>query len=149
MLRRTLALLFASLFANAADQDPFFPKPSYFKKYFARTVTKVELEPPVKFEDYAIDGKLELSLKAYLALVMSNNPNVGIQRISLTLNENSIMRAFGQFDPIATASFNATRSQSAGTSALSGGSTINQLSQPLNLGFTQTLETGTRYNVAV
>ncbi len=148
MLRRTVALLLAAALGNAADQDPFFPKPSYFKKYFARTVTKVELEPPVKFEDYAIDGKLELSLKAYLALVMSNNPNVGIQRISLTLNENSIMRAFGQFDPVATASFNATRAMSAGTSALSGGSTLNQLSQPLTLGFTQTLQTGTRYNIA-
>ena len=151
MLRLTrpllLTLLIATL-ANAADQDPFFPKPSYFKKYFARTVTSVELQPPVKFEDYAVDGKLELSLKAYLALVISNNPNVGIQRLSLTVNEDSIMRAFGQFDPIATASFNATRAFSSGTSALAGGATLNQLSQPLSLGVTQTLQTGTRYTIA-
>jgi outer membrane protein TolC len=108
----------------------------------------VELQPPLKFEDYVAEGKLELSLKAFLGLVMSNNPNVGIQRLSLTLNEDSITRAFGQFDPVATASFQATRSLSAGSSALAGGSTINLLSQPFNLGVTQTLQTGTRYSIA-
>jgi outer membrane protein TolC len=148
MLCRFFTLVVCAALAHAADQDPFFPKPSYFKKYFARTVTKVELQPPVRFEDYAIDGKLELSLKAYLGLVMSNNPNVGIQRLSLTLNEDSIVRAFGQFDPTATASFNATRALTSGTSALSGGSTLNQLSQPFNLGVTQTLQTGTRYTIS-
>ncbi|HWZ31826.1 MAG TPA: TolC family protein [Bryobacteraceae bacterium] len=144
----TLSLLTLACIAHGADQDPYFPKPSYFRKYFARTVTKVELQPPLKFEDYVAEGKLELSLKAFLGLVMSNNPNVGIQRLSLTLNEDSITRAFGQFDPVATASFQATRSLSAGSSALAGGSTINLLSQPFNLGVTQTLQTGTRYSIA-
>lgn len=144
----TLVVLAAAATACAADQDPFFPKPSYFRKYFARTVTRVELAPPAKFEDYTIDGKLELSLKAYLSLVMANNPNVSIQRLNLTLNEDSILRAFGQFDPVATASFTSTRALSAGTSALSGGATLNQLSQPFNLGVTQTLETGTRYTIS-
>ena len=144
----TLSLLMLACIAHGADQDPYFPKPSYFRKYFARTVTKVELQPPLKFEDYVAEGKLELSLKAFLGLVMSNNPNVGIQRLSLTLNEDSITRAFGQFDPVATASFQATRSLSAGSSALAGGSTINLLSQPFNLGVTQTLQTGTRYSIA-
>jgi len=144
----TLTLLTLACIAHGADQDPYFPKPSYFRKYFARTVTKVELQPPLKFEDYVAEGKLELSLKAFLGLVMSNNPNVGIQRLSLTLNEDSITRAFGQFDPVATASFQATRSLSAGSSALAGGSTINLLSQPFNLGVTQTLQTGTRYSIA-
>lgn len=142
----TIAVLLAAA-ASGASQDPYFPKPSYFKKYFARTVTKVELAPPVRFEDYAAGGKLELSLKAYLGLVMSNNPNVSIQRLNLTLNEDSITRAFGQFDPVANASFSATRALTAGTTALSGGSTLNQLSQPLNLGVTQQLETGTRYTI--
>jgi hypothetical protein len=41
----------------------------------------VELQPPLHFEDYVVDGKLELSLKAYLDLVMANNPNVSIQRL--------------------------------------------------------------------
>ncbi len=133
--------------APAADDDPFFPKPAYFKKYFARTVTKVELEPPLKLEDYMIDGKLELSLKAYLNLVIANNPNVGIQRLSLTVNEDAITRAFGIFDPQANASFQTTRQLTSGTSALSGASTLNQLTQPLSLGVTQTLATGAQYNI--
>src|SRR5580658_9183207 len=104
---RSLALglvVFAGL-ASAADSDPYFPKPSYFKKYFARTVTKVELQPPVKLEDYLIDGTLELSLKSFLDLVMANNPNVLIQKLSLVVNEDGIMRAFGSFDAQAFASF--------------------------------------------
>lgn len=139
-------LVFAGL-AGAADDDPYFPKPSYFKKYFARTVTKVELEPPAKLADYLVEGKLELSLKSYLDLVMVNNPNVGIQRLSLTVNEDAITRALGVFDPQATASFQTTRQLSSGTSALSGASTLNQLSQPLSLGVTQTVPTGAQYNI--
>ena len=54
--------------------------------------------------------------------------------------------AVGRFRELITT--NATRSLSSGTSALSGGSTINQLSQPLNLGVTQTLQTGTRYSIS-
>src|ERR1700729_3113720 len=98
----TLALILSGL-ASAAD--PYFPKPSYFKKYFARTVTKVDLQPPVKLADYVVDGKLELSLKSFLDLVMANNPNVLIQRLSLVVNEDAILRAFGNFDPVATANF--------------------------------------------
>ncbi len=139
-------LVFAGI-AGAADDDPYFPKPSYFKKYFARTVTKVELEPPLKLEDYVVDGKLELSLKSYLDLVMANNPNVGIQRLSLTVNEDAITRAFGVFDPQATASFQTTRQLTSGTSALSGASTLNQLSQPFGLSVSQTLLTGGQYNI--
>lgn len=145
---RPLTLLLVAATAWAASQDPYFPKPSYFKKYFARTVTKVELAPPARFEDYVAAGKLELSLKSFLDLVMANNPNVSIQRLNLTLNEDSITRAFGQFDPVASASFSATRALSAGTTALSGGSTLNQLTQPLNLGVTQQLESGTRYTIS-
>lgn len=139
-------LVFAGI-AGAADDDPYFPKPSYFKKYFARTVTKVELEPPLKLEDYVVEGKLELSLKSYLDLVMANNPNVGIQRLSLTVNEDAITRAFGVFDPQATASFQTTRQLTSGTSALSGASTLNQLSQPFGLSVSQTLLTGGQYNI--
>jgi outer membrane protein len=143
----TLVLVLAAA-ASGANQDPFFPKPSYFRKYFARTVTKVELAPLARFDDYVVAGKLELSLKSYLDLVMSNNPNVSIQRLNLTLNEDAITRAFGQFDPTANASFSATRALTPGTSALSGSSTLNQLSQPLNLSVTQQLETGTRYTIS-
>ena len=139
-------LIFAGV-ARAADDYPFFPKPSYFKKYLGRVVTKVELAPPARLDDFAVDGRLELSLKGYLELVLANNPNVGIQRLNVELFNDAITRAFGAFDPQASASFQATRQLSAGTTALSGAATLNQLSQPLSLGVTQTLQTGTQVSI--
>lgn len=133
--------------AARADDFPFFPQPSYFKKYLARPVTGVELGPPVRLEDYVVDSKLELSVKAYLNLVMANNPNVSIQKLTLAVSDDAITRALGVFDPTATASFTTTRSLSGTTSAVSGGTTINSLSQPLNFGVQQLLPSGATYNI--
>jgi outer membrane protein len=133
--------------AHAADDYPFFPKPSYFRKYFARPVTTVELQPPIKIEDYVVSGRLELTVKSYLELVMANNPNISLQRLNVVLSEDAITRAFGIFDPFATASFTATRSKSGTTNATSGASTLNTLSQPLNFGVSQELSTGTQYSI--
>src|ERR1700733_2082629 len=122
--------------AQAGSDYPFFPQPNYFKKYLAKPVTGVELGPPVLLEDYVIDSKLELSVKAYLTLVMANNPNVSIQKLSVTVSEDAITRAFGAFDPLATASFTTTRALSGTTSAVNGATTLNSLSQPFNVGVT-------------
>jgi outer membrane protein TolC len=134
--------------AARADDFPFFPQPSYFKKYLARPVTGVELGPPVRLEDYVVDSKLELSVKSYLNLVMANNPNVSIQRLTVAVSDDAITRALGVFDPTATASFTTTRSLSGTTSAVSGGTTINSLSQPLNFGVQQLLPSGATYNIS-
>ncbi len=132
---------------QAEDSNPYFPKPSYFRKNFAQAPTRVDLEPPVQIEDYVVGGKLELSLKAYLALVMANNPDISIQRLSVQLSRNTLAGSFGMFDPLATASFNAIRSLSGTANATSGAATLNQLSQPLSLGVQQLLPSGAFYNV--
>jgi outer membrane protein len=149
-LFRALAILLLvwSDAARAADQDPYFPKPAFFRKYFARVVTKVDLDPPVHLEDYVVEGRLELSLKSYLSLVMANNANISLQRLSVVTSQDAITRAFGQFDPTATASFQATRTLSETTNATQGAATLNTLSQPLTFGVTQTLQTGTQYSVS-
>lgn len=132
--------------AFAADY-PFFPQPNYFKKYFASPVTGFELGPPVRFEDYVVDSKLELSVKSYLSLVMANNPNVSIQKLNVAISSDAITRAFGIFDPLGTASFSTTRSLSGTTSAVNGATTLNSLSQPLNLNVQQLLPTGASYTL--
>ncbi|HTB15338.1 MAG TPA: TolC family protein [Bryobacteraceae bacterium] len=139
-------LIFGSI-ARAGDDYPFFPQPNYFRKYLARAVTSVELGPPVLLENYVVDSKLELSVKAYLNLVMANNPNVSIQKLTVALSDDAITRAFGMFDPLATASFSATRTLTGTTSAVNGATTLNSLSQPLNLGVQQLLPTGATYSV--
>jgi len=135
----------ATLFAQS---DPFFPQPSYFRKHLFLTPTHVELQPPVRLNDFVVGGTLELSLRNYLELVIANNPDISVQKLSVEFSRNAITRAFGVFDPFATATFSATRTVTQSNSLLAGATTLNQLSQPLGLSYQQTLETGTQYNIA-
>lgn len=61
--------------------------------------------------------------------------------------EDAVMRAFGNFDPLGTGSFQSTRSLTQGTTALSGASTLDVLSQPFSLGWQQLLPSGATYNI--
>jgi outer membrane protein len=162
---RTLATLVpfaifwaAPTFAQQITSDPSFPRPAYFRRHFGTTLTHVELQPPTRLADYVVDGKFELSLKNYLELVMANNPDISIQKVTLELARDAVLRAFSIFDPVASASFSTTRTETPSGSVLSGVpvsgaagqvqiAVLNQLIQPLTLGYQQTMETGTQYNV--
>src|SRR5690242_18430314 len=91
------------LAASAHAQVNSFPRPGYFRETFSQPVTRVDLAPPVRLQDFVVSGKdgkmLELSLKDYLSLVMSNNTDVAIQRLTISTAENSVMRSFSIFDP--------------------------------------------------
>lgn len=127
--------------------SPLFGSPSYFRKTFATPTPRIELRPPVRLSDFVVDGKLELSLKSYLELVLANNTDILIQRLSVEQPRNAITRAFSQFDPVATARFSSTRSTTPTTDVLQGASTLSNLAQPLNFGYQQKLQTGTTYSV--
>ncbi len=134
----------AGLFAQDA---PVFPSPTYFREHFSVPRTRVELQSPVRLSDFAIGGALELSLRSYLELVMANNTDIEIQKVTLEFQKNAIQRAFARFDPNLTASFNSRRTKSPASDVLAGAATINQLSQPANFNYQQTLESGTQYSV--
>jgi outer membrane protein TolC len=138
---------FSFVLALAAQTEQFFPEPSYFKKHFAGVSTHVELEPPSKLGDYVKEGALELSLRGYLDLVMANNPDVMVQKLNLEFSRDAITRAFGIFDPLATANFSATRTVSPTGSLLQGAQTLNTLTQPFSLQYQQTLPTGGQYTI--
>src|SRR5215471_18607041 len=93
--------LIAGILATAAAfaQTSSFPKPSYFREAFQKTRTKVELEKPAWLKDFVADGKLELSLKNYLALAMANNTDIQLQFLSVEIPKNSILSAMGVWDP--------------------------------------------------
>lgn len=145
----TLRCLLASLLPAAAafGQLTSFPKPSYFRQTFARPITHVELNAPVHLEDYVIGGKLELSLHSYLELVMANNTDIAIQRLTVDVAENAITRAFAPFDPLGTANFMSMRQITPASESLQGATTLVQLTQPANFFYSQTLPTGTQYTV--
>jgi len=141
----------ASLAADVPPYEPphdaFFPTPAYFHNHFGAPPTRVQLEGPIGLAQYVRDGKIVLSLRDYLDLVMNNNADITVQRVEVQLYENAITRAFAIFDPFANAFFQDTRSKTPSNSALNGARTLNQLSQPLNLSFQQLTPTGGSYAI--
>jgi outer membrane protein len=143
-------LLILGLFSMSLvwGQVNTFPKPAYFRETFAKPDTRVELKPPARLQDYVVSGKIELSLRSFLELVMANNTDIAIQRLTVQTAQNAIMRAFQPFDPILTASFSSTRSKTPANDLLAGAATVSSLSQPARFQYSQTLPTGATYNVS-
>src|SRR5215475_15099138 len=126
MLYRSLTaglILTASAFAQLTS----FPKPNYFRETFNKTVPKVELQAPAKLKDFVQGDKLELSLKNYLELVMANNTDIQIQKLSVEMPKNAILRAFGRFDPTAAAQFTTTRATQPASNVQDVGGTATEL----------------------
>ena len=152
MLSRTfLAGIIVS--TGAFAQMSSFPKPNYFREVVRQTKTKVDLQPPVRLKDFVVSGKLELSLKNFLELVMANNTDVQVTFLSVEIPKNNITSASGIWDPTALASFSTTRTTSVPTNPSQSqnatlGSTSKSLSQPLSLSYSQALDTGTNYTVS-
>ncbi len=142
---RSVFVLVPVLAGSAFAQLSSFPKPSYFRETFSQLNTRVELKGPVGLKDFVLDGKLSLSLKSYLELVMSNNTDIQIQMLSVEAPKNAIMRALATWDPTANASFSSTRSKAPSVTALAGANTSESLSQPANFSVSQVLPTGAQY----
>ena len=144
---RLLALLcIFALLLTAADA-PTFPRAAYFRNHFQNPQTRIELQPPSHLDDFVVGGKLELSLRSYLELVMANNTDIEIQRVQLETYRNNITRQYGLFDPAFVGSFDAIRAKQTSSSALTGASQLNTLNQTADFGYTQTLPTGTQFTV--
>lgn len=127
---------------------PVFPTISYFKERFKTPSTEVQIEPIRRLEDFVVDGKLELSLRDYLELVIANYPMVQVQKISLQIQRNGITRAFSQFDPTLTLSFSSTRASAPTTSVLQGAETLKTLNQPGRISYRQLLPTGATFQTS-
>lgn len=153
-MRLRTILLGTLLAAGAFAQMSSFPKPSYFRETFAKAQTHVELKAPAKLKDFVAGGKLELSLKHYLELVMANNTDIQIQFLTLEIPKNNILAAFGVWDPNVRTAFTTTRSTNFVTSPSAAldsapvGTALKALSQPYSLNYTQLLPTGTQYTVS-
>lgn len=127
---------------------PSFPHASYFRQLFSKDNTpRVELMPSIKLADFVIGGHLELSLRSYLELVLANNTDIAIQRVTVQTFRNDILRQYGRFDPLVTAGFTATRANVPTTSVISGASNLSTLNQPFTSQYIQTFENGTQLRV--
>ncbi|MBI4890065.1 MAG: TolC family protein [Acidobacteria bacterium] len=126
-----------------STQAPWVGTGAWMRQVFSPGDTRVTIEGPVHLKDYVIDGKLTLSLKAYLDLVVANNTDVAVQRLSIETPKNAIQRAFGVFDPTINSSFAATRATTPATNQLQGAAVVSSLNQPFSLRFQELLPTST------
>ncbi len=121
-----------------------FPKASYFRKMFSEPPLRVELQPPARLADYVVDGKLELSLRSYLDLVMANNTDISIQRLSVETYKNAITTAFGKYDPSLTVSAGYNHSAVPAADQLQGAAVSKSTTAgPLQFSYSQLLGIGT------
>lgn len=129
--------------SDVANKAPWVGTGAWMRQVFRPSDTKVTVEGPVHLKDFVVDGKLTLSLKNYLDLVVANNTDVAVQRLSIESPKNAIQRAFGVFDPTLSSNFNATRATTPATNQLQGAQVLSNLNQPFNARFTELLPTST------
>lgn len=139
------ALLLAA--APVAAQFATFPAQDYFREQWQPAPYDIEIDTVGNLEDYVVDGKLELSLRTYLELVMANHPNVQIQVINVLEQENAIQSALSPFDPNLTLDFNANRGTNPSQDVLQGGAVVSTLRQNGGFTYRQMLDTGLSYTV--
>jgi outer membrane protein len=121
---------------------PAFPSVGYFRKLYSTPSMRVELQPPVRLADYVLDGKLVLSMRAFLDLVMANNTDIAVQKFQIDTARNNLFRAFGTFDPSLSLSLSHGRTTTVSDQQIDRVTQLKSLSQSGGLSYSQTLPTG-------
>ena len=103
-----------------------FPHKAWIREHFQTEVPRFEMRPPVHLQDYVASGKLELSLKSFMDLVLANNTDIELQRLTVEQPRNAITRAASIFDPSLLARFSATRSNTPANDVLQGAAAVSQ-----------------------
>jgi outer membrane protein TolC len=96
-----------------------------------------------------VDGKLRLDLNNAIRLTLLNNTEVRVNQLEYESLRFEIQRAYQPFDPILNSDFGASRQTVPTYSQLqSGMPTLSDLTHQFLVGYTQTFQTGTQYNVS-
>jgi outer membrane protein TolC len=106
------------------------------------------LPGPKYLREHVVDGKLRLTLQDAVVLVLANNTNVRLQELNIENAKYSLLGAHSPFDPSVQGSFSSQGQRSQTSTQLAGApsglSTLNQLTQ---INYSQTLETGTNFQL--
>jgi outer membrane protein TolC len=146
MVLRSLAFFLLAASTLSAQFDTF-PAINYFKEQWSRPPLGVEIESVSRLDDFLVNGKMQLSLRSYIELVMANNPDINLQKLAVYEQQNLIEAAHSPFDPLLDLSFNANRSTNQSTDVLQGAAVRSRLTQNAGITYEQTFDTGTRYTV--
>ena len=146
MLVRLLCLtVVAALLAVA--QFATFPDAAYFREQWQASPLDIEIDSVGGLDDFYFDGKIELSLRSYIELVMVNSPDINLQKLAVFEQQNAIQRAFSPFDPTLNLGFTTNRSTTLPNDILQGADVRTNLNQRGNFTYSQTFDTGTNYTV--
>ena len=135
-------LLATSLTASAQSSESY-------RGLLTAQVRAAKTATPQHLHDYVVDGKLKLSLHDALILTLENNSAIRVQEASVETAKFSLLRSFQEFDPKLLTSLGATHSSSPGFSQVQGTGNFSDLSQSALLTYTQTLETGTNFQITL
>jgi outer membrane protein len=144
LLRCTCLFILAGL-----AQAQTFPGPGYGSTLFHKPASPTQIPEPGNFQDFVVEGKLRLGLQDAVMLTLSNNSDVNINRLGYEITRFSVQRAHQPFDPTFISSFKPTRSTSPTTSSLQGATTLSDLVQNTNAGFSQLFQTGTNVGISL
>jgi outer membrane protein len=151
-MRRSFSLFPGWVFLTLAVSPAFaqtFPTRDYFHQFGAVRDVPVQLPGPEGLRDYLVDGKLRLDLNNAIRLTLLNNTEVRVNQLEYESLRFEIQRAYQPFDPILNSDFGASRQTVPTYSQLqSGMPTLSDLTHQFLVGYTQTFQTGTQYNVS-
>jgi outer membrane protein len=112
-----------------------------------RAPRKTVIEAPQGFTEHVADGKLTLSLDDAIRLALENSTDIHLDQQQIETAKDALQRALSPFDPTAQSAFSALRAVSPQFTQLGGAPTLSALTQNTLVGVTQTLETGTNYQL--
>jgi HAE1 family hydrophobic/amphiphilic exporter-1 len=131
-----------------ALDNPLFPRISWFRQHFGPSSYRVQLQPPAYLSDHVVGGRVELSLRSYLELVLENNTDIALAKLLVVYPANAVTRAFAAFDPSLQSSFSSTWETEPTTSALQGGPVFKSVTEPASFTYQQLLPSGTALNLS-
>jgi outer membrane protein len=105
------------------------------------------LPGPKYMREHVVDGKLRLTLQDAVVVTLANNSNVRLQALNIENAKYSLLGAYSPFDPSVQGSFSSQGQLSQAYTQLAGAPSLSTLNQVTQLTYTQTLETGTNFQV--
>ena len=135
-------LLATSLSASAQSNETY-------RALLTTQVRSAKTATPQHLHDYVADGKLKLSLRDAVVLALENNSAIRVQEASVESTKFTLLRSFQSFDPKLQTVLNVSRSSYPGISQIQGAGTFNDLAQTVQFNYTQTLQTGTTFQIGI
>jgi outer membrane protein len=141
---RSALVLFALLLAALPLQPASVPVPDWLRKRFSPDT--VQVRDVQGLSDHITEGKLHLTIKDFLELVLKNSTDVNLTRLDVYTAADQIKAAQAVFDPSLNLGFNTFRSVAPQSSQLAGASTLSNLTQNSFLNYQQILPGGQSVN---